>query len=103
MSPLAEVVTELPRRLPLPIFTLAADLSEFGRAVAFGCTVTLRLNGQPRTITLVGDDEADPAAGLLSFSAPLSRAIIDAEPGEVIDFAGRADAIVIEAIAVDGD
>ncbi|WP_051280516.1 GreA/GreB family elongation factor [Novosphingobium acidiphilum] len=74
-----------------------------GRAVAFGCTVTLRLNGQPRTITLVGDDEADPAAGLLSFSAPLSRAIIDAEPGEVIDFAGRADAIVIEAIAVDGD
>ena len=31
-----------------------------GQTVAFGCTVTLRLNGNLRTITLVGDDEADP-------------------------------------------
>ena len=43
-----------------------------GDAVAFGCTVTLRHNGRLRTITLVGDDEADPAAGLLSSSAPVS-------------------------------
>ena len=43
-----------------------------GSCVAFGCTVTLALNGTQRTITLVGDDEADPAAGLLAFSAPLA-------------------------------
>ena len=74
-----------------------------GDIVAFGCTVTLRLNGQRRTITLVGDDEADPPAGLLSFSAPLCRAIIGAETGEVFDFAGKAEAVVIETITVTGD
>jgi len=74
-----------------------------GSAVAFGCTVTLRLNGALRTITLVGDDEADPPAGLLSLSAPLSRAIIGAEPGEMLEFAGKADALEIVAIEVAGD
>ncbi len=49
-----------------------------GDAVAFGCTVTLRMAGKDRTITIVGDDEADPPAGLLSHTAPLARAITDA-------------------------
>lgn len=44
---------------------------------------------------LVGDDEADPAAGLLSFTAPLSRAIMGAETGETVDFAGKTDAVTI--------
>ncbi len=74
-----------------------------GLSVAFGCTVTLRLNGTLRTITLVGDDEADPPAGLLSFSAPLCRAIIGAEVGELRDFAGTPDAIEILAVEVAGD
>lgn len=73
-----------------------------GDVVAFGCTVTLRLNGTLRTITLVGDDEADPPAGLLSFSAPLARAIGGGEAGERFDFAGKRDAIEIVAIAVEG-
>jgi transcription elongation GreA/GreB family factor len=69
-----------------------------GSHVAFGCTVTLTLNGATRTITLVGDDEADPAQGLLSFTAPLARAIMDAEPGDVLDFAGKPDAIEVLSI-----
>ena len=72
-----------------------------GHTVAFGCSVTLRLNGNDRTVTLVGDDEADPAAGLLSFTAPLARAMIGAEAGDRVDFAGKADAIEVIAIAVD--
>jgi len=71
-----------------------------GERVAFGCTVTLRLNGALRTITLVGDDEADPPAGLLASSAPLCRAILGGEVGDVFDFAGRRDAIAIVAIDV---
>lgn len=71
-----------------------------GSHVAFGCTVTLRMNGQERTVGIVGDDEADPAAGLLSFSAPLVRAMMDAEVGEAVDFAGRAEAIEIVAIGI---
>lgn len=70
-----------------------------GGAVAFGCAVTFRLNGKERTITLVGDDEADPAAGLLAFSAPLCRAMFGAEAGDELDFAGKADAIEVLGIA----
>ena len=68
--------------------------------VAFGCTVTFRMNGKQRAITIVGDDEADPAAGLLSFAAPLCRAMMDAEPGDLIDFGRKAEAIEIVAIKV---
>ena len=71
-----------------------------GSHVAFGCTVTIRLHGKARTVTIVGDDEADPGAGLLSFSAPLCRAIRGAEAGEVLDFAGRMGAIEILKIDV---
>lgn len=71
-----------------------------GSCVAFGATVRFRLKGKERTITIVGDDEADPAAGLLSFSAPLSRAMMEAEPGECVDFGGVAEAIEIMAIEI---
>lgn len=66
-----------------------------GAAVAFGSTVTFRMGGKERTVTLVGDDEADPAAGLLSFTAPLSRALMEAEVGEEIDFGGKPGAILV--------
>lgn len=69
-----------------------------GSCVAFGCTVRFRLNGQERTITIVGDDEAAPAAGLLCFAAPLPRAMMEAEAGEMVDFAGKAGAIEILAV-----
>jgi len=73
-----------------------------GDVVAFGAVVTLRHNGRVRTVTLVGDDEADPAAGMLSFTAPLARAIMGAEPGESVDFGGKADAVEVLAITLPG-
>lgn len=74
------------------------ETADGGGVVAFGCTVTFAMNGKERTITIVGDDEADPGAGLLSFSAPLSRAMMDAEVGDSVDFGGKADAIEILSI-----
>lgn len=74
-----------------------------GARVAFGSTVTFRLNGTERTVTIVGNDEADPAAGLLSFSAPLSRALMEAEPGDTLDFANVNDAIEVVSIRVSGN
>jgi transcription elongation GreA/GreB family factor len=62
---------------------------------AFGSRVTFGLNGATRTLDIVGDDEADPAQGSISFSAPLARALIGASPGDFADFAGKADAIEI--------
>ena len=71
-----------------------------GDIVEFGCTVHFTLNGQDRSITIVGDDEADPKQGKLSFSAPLSRAMMLAAAGDTVDFAGRSDAIEILSISI---
>ncbi|WP_199554858.1 GreA/GreB family elongation factor [Sandaracinobacteroides hominis] len=71
-----------------------------GATVEFGTTVTYRLNGKERTLTLVGDDEADPAAGLISFSAPLARAMMHAEQDDLVPYGGKPDAIEILAIEV---
>jgi transcription elongation GreA/GreB family factor len=71
-----------------------------GSVVAFGTRVTFLLNGKERVLGLVGDDEADPAAGLVAFSAPLARALMGAEEGELLPFNGREDAIEVLGIAV---
>jgi len=69
-----------------------------GAVVAFGCTVTLRLNGREQVLTIVGHDEADPAAGRIAFSAPLARAMMGAEPGEVLPFGGKPGALAVLSI-----
>jgi transcription elongation GreA/GreB family factor len=69
--------------------------------VAFGSRVRFTLNGQEREIAIVGSDEADPDTGLIAFTAPLAKAMIGAEVGEEVDFAGREAAIaIIEAIPI---
>lgn len=67
--------------------------------VGFGCRVHFRQEGSERRIDIVGDDEAEPAAGLISFSAPLARALIGAGVGDLVDFAGRPEALEVVAIA----
>ncbi|UZW54717.1 GreA/GreB family elongation factor [Sphingobium sp. JS3065] len=67
-------------------------------AVAFGSRVTYRLNGKEKRIDLVGDDEAEPAEGRIAFSAPLARAMMDAEQGESVDFAGKPGVVTVVAI-----
>lgn len=71
-----------------------------GHKVEFGTRVKVSLNGKTRTFDLVGHDEAEPAAGLIAFSAPLSRAMMAAEVGDVIAFGDAADAIEILDIQV---
>ncbi|MFM5931931.1 MAG: GreA/GreB family elongation factor [Novosphingobium sp.] len=72
-----------------------------GDAVAFGSRVTFRLNGAERILQIVGDDEADPASGSISFSAPLARAMMGAEAGDLVEFAGKDDAIEILSVGAD--
>jgi transcription elongation GreA/GreB family factor len=67
--------------------------------VGVGTCVTFRLNGTTRTVGIVGTDEADPAAGLIGFQAPLARALIGAEAGETLPFGGQEDAIEVVAVA----
>ena len=67
--------------------------------VAFGCRVRFALNGKERVIAIVGHDEADPARGLLAFTAPLARAVMDAEVGERVDFAGRPESLEVVSVS----
>ena len=69
--------------------------------VGIGSRVRYTLNGTERAVTIVGHDEADPAAGRIAFTAPLGRALMGAEAGDVVEFQGRDDAIEILAAAAD--
>jgi transcription elongation GreA/GreB family factor len=81
------------RRITAELAPVAA-----GDKVELGTRVEVLLNGKPKTFEIVGDDEAEPAKGLISFNAPLSRAMLGAEVGELLPFGGVAEAIEIVAI-----
>lgn len=52
--------------------------------VWFGATVTIAdEDDNERTLTLVGDDESDPAAGRIGWSSPLAKALRGAAVGDV--------------------
>jgi transcription elongation GreA/GreB family factor len=67
--------------------------------VHFGSTVTLeRSDGRRAVWRIVGEDEADPAGGLLSHAAPLARALIGKVVGEEVSagaFTGEIVAIKV--------
>ena len=69
-----------------------------GEEVAFGTRVTYKLNGQRKTIYIVGDDEADPGNGTVGISAPLVRAMLGATAGERVGFNGQEDAVEVVTI-----
>ncbi len=53
--------------------------------VRFGVEVRLRLqDGSERTFRLVGEDEADPARGLISWVSPLGATLMGHEPGDLL-------------------
>ncbi len=58
--------------------------------IAFGSTVTFeRADGRIQTYVIVGDDEADPAGGSVSYVSPLARAMIGKGIGDVVMLAGQ--------------
>jgi len=63
--------------------------------IGFGSRVTFRLNKAKREIRIVGEDEADPAAGLLGLQSPLAQALIGAGEGDLVPFGGKDDAIEV--------
>ncbi|WP_375449892.1 transcription elongation factor GreA [uncultured Devosia sp.] len=53
--------------------------------VAFGNTVTLgRDDGRVLTYKIVGEDEADPQAGSISYVSPMARSLMGKEIGDVV-------------------
>ena len=53
--------------------------------VCFGCTVTIaRDDGRRQTYRIVGEDEADPSRGTISYVSPLARAMMRKQAGDVV-------------------
>lgn len=53
--------------------------------VAFGSTVTFsRDDGRVQTYRIVGEDEADPKAGSISFVSPVARVLMGKAVGDVV-------------------
>ena len=58
---------------------------ESSDTVAFGSTVTFsREDGELRTYRFVGEDEADPKAGSISYTAPVARALVGKAVGDIV-------------------
>ena len=71
--------------------------------VRFGLRVTIERNdGRRQTFRIVGQDETDPANGLLSYVAPLALALTGKSVGETVTVAqGEAEIVKIEAVPDD--
>ena len=64
------------------------DTSKFkGKVIRFGATVTLAEDetGEKATYKIVGTDEAEINAGLLSITSPLAKALISKSTGDEVE------------------
>lgn len=53
--------------------------------VSFGSTVTFsRADGRVQTYRIVGEDEADPKSGSISFVAPVAKSLMGKSVGDVV-------------------
>ena len=65
--------------------------------VAFGSTVTFRRDdGRVQKYRIVGEDEADPKAGSISFASPVARSLMGKAVGDVVGTSGQE----LEIIAI---
>lgn len=63
--------------------------------VRFGSTVTIeREDGRRQTWRIVGEDEADPGQGTLSYVSPLAAALSGKRVGDVAEIAGGEAEII---------
>lgn len=62
---------------------------------AFGSTVTFsRSDGRVETYRIVGEDEADPKRGSISFVSPIAKSLVGKSVGDVVGSEGREIEIV---------
>jgi transcription elongation GreA/GreB family factor len=63
---------------------------------SFGMTVTLRReDGREQTFKIVGEDEADPSRGTVSYVSPLARAVLTHVAGDTVVIA-NSEAVILD-------
>jgi len=69
--------------------------------VAFGATVTVEDDeGKKHDYRIVGEDEADPEKGLVSYVSPLARALSDGKVGDLVTWRRPAGDLELEIVAI---
>ena len=69
--------------------------------VRFGMTVEVRHeDGSTEALTIVGEDEAEPGTGRISWLSPLAEALLDAEPGDEVACQRPAGKTCLEIIGL---
>lgn len=84
----------LARKASMQVITTPEAPTEVG----FGTRVTLDREGKTVSFQIVGEDEADPGAGKLSWTSPLAKALMGATPGDVVVFGPREEEIEVLAV-----
>jgi transcription elongation GreA/GreB family factor len=78
------------------------EREEGDKTAGFGARVRFRRgDGEPEALEIVGEDEADPAHGRISWVAPLARAMTGAEAGDVVVFTSPQGEVEIEVLGVE--
>lgn len=91
--------TELEQRIAAAVPAPAPGDRE---EIRFGARAILRSpDGQLRQMQIVGVDEADPAAGLVAFVAPLARALLGRRVGDLVTVRTPGGDEEIEVLSVD--
>lgn len=69
--------------------------------VSFGATVTVEdEDGKNMVYTIVGEDEADPQAGLIAAFSPLARALMEARVGDVVEWPKPSGSVDLEVMDI---
>jgi transcription elongation GreA/GreB family factor len=70
------------------------------QVVGFGVRVKIRRKDQTSEVDIVGEDEAEPSAGMIAWTAPLARALDGAMPGETVELeiGSLSEAVTVLAI-----
>lgn len=68
--------------------------------VEFGSQVTIERSGRRQTFMLVGEDEAEPAAGRINWRSPLAEAILGARVGDIVELGDRTPPDEIKVLEI---
>ncbi|HYE22406.1 MAG TPA: transcription elongation factor GreA [Verrucomicrobiae bacterium] len=69
--------------------------------VSIGSTVELKVNGKPVKYTIVGSNEANPAAGKISNESLVGKAILGAKVGQAVVVETPAGKTEYEIVSID--
>ncbi|MEI9992165.1 MAG: GreA/GreB family elongation factor [Rhizomicrobium sp.] len=85
------------RRASAQLVDHTADDGEVG----FGSEIVIRRHGgPPETFHIVGEDEADPAQGRISYVSPIAQALMGARAGEIVEVENRKPPLELEVVSV---